>query len=92
MKVGYIVKSHGHSIEDTIYFKDGYSIDDEDDKRELVNDACVYAWSCNDGWEWLRDNEIITLIVDDAEQGDFPVEVEFKPSFIVRQALKCSTK
>jgi len=86
MKVGYIVKSHAHTIEDTTYFKDVYSID-EDEKRELIRDACEYAWDHNDGWEWLSDGTIITLVINGVEQGDFPIEVESEPVFIVRKQI-----
>lgn len=84
MRIGYMIKSHGHTIEDTTYFKDVYSFDEEQ-KEDIIEDACNYAWNHNDGWEWLRDGEIITLVSDGVEMGDFVVEVEFDPSFIVRR-------
>jgi len=86
MRVGYIIKSHSHTLEDTIYFKDVYSID-EDEQRDLIHDACEYAWNHNDGWEWLRDGEVITLVCDGVDCGDFPVEVDYDPSFIVREKI-----
>jgi hypothetical protein len=84
MRVGYIIKSHSHTLEDAIYFKDVYSID-EDEQRDLICDACEYAWDHNDGWEWLRDSVIITLVCDGVDCGDFMVEVDYVPSFIVRR-------
>ena len=90
MKVGYISKTGGALPEDAVYFKDvnNDELDKEDllaDAHNLIEEACEYAWSENDGWEWLKDGHVLTLIIDDKEYGDYEISIDFEPVFCAEE-------
>lgn len=39
----------------------------------------------NDGWEWLETGEVITIVIDGKEIGDYEITVEYDPVFYVEK-------
>lgn len=82
MRLGYYCKNQGQSLEDTIYFKDITEHDyDQVYYDDFAESASEHAWDHNDGWEWLRDGSVLTLVIDEKEIGDFKITVETEPVF-----------
>lgn len=75
MKVGYFLKKLRETFEDVTFFKD---VDSPYEEKKLVIDACNHAWNANVSWEFPRDVEIVTLVIDNVEKGDFKVKVEWE--------------
>lgn len=88
-KVKYYVKTIGEDIEDAKCISDEHCVDDETIKDEDVmeiyaEDAAKQVWKDQDGWMETGD-VVITLVVDNAEIGDFNVEVDVQPVFTARR-------
>lgn len=87
MEVGYFVKSLGETLEDVRYF---ISIQGSFQfvmytKYILVEKACMDAWKIHEG-NWIpRGDDIITLVVDGEEVGDFAIDMDFDPNFYIRE-------
>ena len=54
----------------------------------LAKEACDHAWEDRGGLGWIRGGEIITLIIDGVEVGDFDVFIESTQAFSVREVKK----
>ena len=87
MEVGYFVKSLGETLSDVRYF---ISIEGSFQfvrytKDILVEKACNHAWKIHEG-NWVpRGDDIITLVVDGEEKGDFAIDMDFDPNFYIRE-------
>ena len=75
MKVGFF--EQGESILDTTYT----SIDYYEDHEVLAEEVVEYIWDNYDGYEYIDDYYIITLVYNDIIIGTFSVELNSKPTF-----------
>lgn len=86
MELKYYIKGHSHTPEDAVTIKTpAYGDLTLFDGDELAEMCASYAWDHNDGWEWLRDGETLSLILGGQEIGDYEITVETEPVFSARK-------
>ena len=90
-KIGYFFKGYEEAVEDAEYFKEiciGKGTIPKRLKELLVKQACEHAWGHRFRRGWLRNGEIVTLVIDGVEAGDFDITVEAEPVFTVIEIKK----
>ena len=87
MKLGYYLKQHGQTIEDTIVFREiNYS---GDTFEYWARQAAYDIWKKKDGWEWMSHGCIVSLVADEKDVGDFEIEVDVEPVFYAKKVKEC---
>jgi len=83
MRVGYYIKDHGETRADVTYFDEDAKVDlaAPFDVEDFVVAAAQWEWDYNDGWEWLGEGAVFSMVVDDEDIGDFNIHVDVQPTF-----------
>lgn len=85
MELKYYIKDHGQGPEDAISITHSFKDLTLFDPDELAELCANYAWDHNDGWEWLRDGGVLSVIFDGEELGDFEITVDMEPVISARK-------